>query len=255
MAVAVLKAPIVLVHGLFGFDRLAMGAWTWTHYFRGIPEMLRKAGNRVLLARLSPTGGAAERAGQLKALIEAESPNEPVHLIAHSMGGLDSRFMISHLGMADRVLSLTTIGTPHRGSAFADWAVRRFARLVCPVFDFFRLSFQAFRDLTTSRCKVFNSETPDAPQVRYFSVAGRFQIDWLAPEWQLPASIVSRLEGPNDGVVSVESARYGETCAVWEGDHLNLVNWLHPFGPAFRRSPDRCKDYAALVGQLAAAGF
>ena len=57
MAVAVLKAPIVLVHGLLGFDQLAMGAWVLTHYFRGIPEMLRKAGNRVLVARLSPTAG------------------------------------------------------------------------------------------------------------------------------------------------------------------------------------------------------
>ncbi len=255
MAVAVLKAPIVLVHGLFGFDKLAMGAWTLTHYFRGIPEMLRKAGNHVLVARLNPTGGTAERAGQLKDLLETQAPHEPVHLIAHSMGGLDARHMISRLGMADRVLSLTTIGTPHRGSAFADWAVRRFARLVCPVFAFFGLSVQAFRDLTTSRCRVFNSETPDAAGVRYFSVAGRFQDHWLAPEWHLPSKIVGRLEGPNDGVVSVESARYGETCDVWDGDHMNLVNWAHLLGPAFRLCPDRCGDYTRLVGRLADAGF
>ena len=255
MAVAELKAPIVLVHGLFGFDKLAMGAWVLTHYFRGIPEMLRKAGNRVLVARLHPTGGTAERAAQLKTFLETQSPHEPVHLIAHSLGGLDSRYLISRLGMADRVLSLTTLGTPHRGSAFADWAVRRFSRLVCPVFQFFGVSFQAFQDLTTARCRVFNSETPDAPGVRYFSVAGRFETDWLAPEWGLPSSIVGRLEGPNDGVVSVASARHGETCDVWDGDHLNLVNWAHPLGSVFRRSPDRCGDYTALVGRLADAGF
>ena len=52
--------------------------------------------------------------------------------------------MISRLGMAPRVLSLTTLGTPHRGSAFADWGVRRFARLVCPVFEFFGVLYQAF---------------------------------------------------------------------------------------------------------------
>src|SRR5258708_6013617 len=208
MAVPVLKAPIVLVHGLLGFDKLAMGAWTLTHYFRGIPELLRAAGNRVLVARLNPIGGTAERAAQLKALLDAESRTEPVHLIAHSMGGLDSRYMISRLGMAPRVLSLTTIGTPHRGSPFVDWGVRRFARLVCPVFEFFGLSYQAFKDLTTGHCKVFNRNTPDSPAVRYFSVAGCFRTDWLAPEWQLPSSIVERLEGPNDGVVSVKSARY-----------------------------------------------
>ena len=255
MAVPVLKAPVVLVHGLLGFDKLAMGAWTLTHYFRGIPEMLRAAGNRVLVARLNPIGGIAERAAQLKSLLDVESPHEPVHLIAHSMGGLDSRYMISRLGMAPRVLSLTTIGTPHRGSSFVDWGVRRFARLVCPVFEFFGLSYQAFKDLTTANCKVFNRETPDAPGVRYYSIAGRFLTDWLAPEWQLSSSIVERMEGPNDGVVSVESATYGENCDVWEGDHLNLVNWTHPLAGAFRHSPERSADYAGLVCRLAAAGF
>jgi triacylglycerol lipase len=255
MCAAALQAPIVLVHGLFGFDRLAMGAWTIAHYFRAIPEMLRAAKNRVLLARLSPMGGIDARAAQLKTLIEQESPNEPVHLIAHSMGGLDSRYMISRMGMASRVLSLTTIGTPHRGTAFADWAVRRFARLVCPVFDFFGLPYQAFRDLTTARCKDFNAKTPDEPGVRYFSVAGRFEVPWLTPEWQLPAKIVERVEGDNDGIVSVASARHGEDCQVWDGDHLNLVNWTHPLAPTFLRSPDRTSEYAALIGRLKDAGF
>jgi triacylglycerol lipase len=255
MTVPKLKSPIVLVHGLFGFDKLAMGAWTLTHYFRGIPEMLRAAGNRVLVARLNPTGGTAERAAQLKSLLDAEAPNERVHLIAHSLGGLDSRYMISRLGMSPRVLSLTTIGTPHRGSPFADWGVRCFARLVCPVFEFFGLSNQAFRDLTTSHCKAFNRQTPDAPGVRYFSVAGKFRTDWMTPEWQLSSTIVEHKEGPNDGVVSVESARYGESCDVWEGDHMNLVNWTHPLAPTFRHSPDRCEDYGRLVCRLAAVGF
>lgn len=250
-----LRSPIVLVHGLLGFDQIQMGAWTFAHYFGSIPEMLRKAGNRVIVARLNPIGGIAERAAQLKTLIDAESPHEPVHLFGHSMGGLDCRHMISRLGMAPRVLSLTTLGTPHRGTTFADWGVKRFSRLVCPVFEFFRLPYQAFKDLTTTHCKVFNSKTPNAPEVRYFSVAGQFQTDWLTPEWQLPAGIISRLEGDNDGLVSVASAKWGEVNDVWDGDHLNLVNWTHPLAPTFRHSPDRSKEYAGLVGRLADAGF
>jgi triacylglycerol lipase len=254
-AAPALRAPIVLVHGLFGFDRLAMGAWTIAHYFRAIPEMLRAAGNRVLLARLNPLGGIEERAGQLKQLIDRESPGEPVHLIGHSMGGLDARHMISRLGMAPRVLTLTTIGTPHKGTPFADWSLRRFARLICPLFKFFGLPYQAFRDLTTARCKQFNAQTPDAPGVRYFSVGGRFEVPWLSPEWQLPAKIVERVEGDNDGVVSLTSARHGEDFQVWDGDHLNLVNWTHPLAPAFLRSPDRTAAYAALAGRLKDEGF
>src|SRR5436309_1516430 len=89
-----LRAPIVLVHGLFGFDRLQMGPWVVANYFPGIPEALRAAGNRVLVARVSPTEGIASRAAQLKDFLDRESPHEPVHLFGHSMGGLDSRYLI-----------------------------------------------------------------------------------------------------------------------------------------------------------------
>ena len=55
-----LRTPIVLVHGLFGFDSLRLGPWLIAQYFQGIPEALRRAGNRVLVASLSPTRGIAD---------------------------------------------------------------------------------------------------------------------------------------------------------------------------------------------------
>jgi triacylglycerol lipase len=249
-----LRAPIVLVHGLFGFDSLRLGPWLLAQYFQGIPETLRRAGNRVLVAWLSPTGGIVERARQLKELLDRESPCEPVHLIAHSMGGLDSRYLISRLGMAPRVLTLTTLGTPHRGSAFADWGIRRLQRVLQPLFDFVNVPYQAFFDLTTARCAEFNRQTPDAPGVRYFSVAGDFLLRWLTPEWQIPARILYRSEGPNDGVVSVASATWGEDLTTWDGDHLNLINWKHSWVPA-RRQNDRTSHYADLVRRLADEGY
>src|SRR5207247_792188 len=99
--------------------------------------------------------------------------NEPVHLIGHSLGGLDSRYLISCLGMAPRVLTLTTVGTPHRGSPFADWGVRRFAPLLRPVLDYFRVPCEAVFDLTVANSRRFNAAVPDVPGVRYFSVAGQ----------------------------------------------------------------------------------
>jgi triacylglycerol lipase len=255
MQVPRIRAPIVLAHGLFGFDRIRMGKWTLASYFHGIPEALRAGGNRVLVARVHPTGGIAERARQLKHFLDRESPDEPVHLFGHSMGGLDARYLISRLGMADRVLSLTTLGTPHRGTTFADWGVQHFKKIVSPVFDFFGISCQAFEDLTVARCRAFNEETPDAPGVRYFSVAGRFQFNWLSPQWGLPASIVDQAEGPNDGVVSVASATYGEGCEVWDGDHMNLINWKDQLFPALGKGGDRTADYVGLVQRLADAGF
>src|SRR5262249_10572062 len=220
-------------------------------YFPGIPEHLTEAGNRVLVAALSPTEGVANRAAQLKAFIDKESPGEPVHILAHSMGGLDSRYMIGQLGMAERVLSLTTIGTPHRASTFADLAVRRLERLLKPLLEIFDVPHQAFYDLTTAKCAEFNEKVPDQPGVRYFSVAGRHpDIGWRA-RMQLFHMFVHKSEGPNDGIVSLESARWGESFDEWEGDHLSLVNWPDPSGPSIDRKP----DYGRMLCRLADEGF
>jgi triacylglycerol lipase len=255
MIVPKLRSPIVLVPGLLGYDELRLAGWRLTSYFSGIPERLREGGNRVLVARVSPTCGVDRRAAQLKAFLDQQSPGEPVHLFAHSMGGLDSRYLISRLGMADRVLTLTSIGTPHRGSAFADWAVKRLECVVKPVFDFINLPDQAFYDLTTERCRAFNDEVPDAPNVRYFSIAGRHDLNAWSPEWLIPHRIVVEKEGPNDGLVSVASATHGESVDVWEGDHLSLANCGKLVRLVRGLWFDRSSHYVDLLRRLADMGY
>jgi triacylglycerol lipase len=250
-----LAAPVVLVHGLCGFDRLYAFKRPVKDYFPGIREALEAAGNRVLAARVSPTAGVARRALDLKRFIEREIPTGPVHVIGHSMGGLDARYMTAKLGMENRVLSVTTVGTPHRGSSFADWGMARFGRLVIPFFQFLGIPHEAFYDLRTEACRRFNEDVPDVPGVRYFAVAGVCERPWIGPEWLLPYAIVNRAEGANDGVVSVASATWGEHTDVWPGDHLNLVNW--PNRIAKRRGVwgDLAPDYGRIVRRLSQAGF
>jgi triacylglycerol lipase len=49
-----------------------------------------------------------------------------VNLMAHSMGGLDCRYLISKVRPEDyTLLSLTTISTPHHRSLFMDWCAVR----------------------------------------------------------------------------------------------------------------------------------
>lgn len=254
MTIPQLRSPIVLVHGLLGFDRVQVANYTVAGYFPGIFESLVAGGNRVLVPALSPTGGVAQRGQQLKDFLDKECPAEPVHLIAHSMGGLDARYMISHLGMEHRVLTLTTVGTPHRGTAFADWGITKFERLVKPVLHFLGVPLGAFYDLTTTACRTFNERTPDSAKVRYFSVGGVHDGSFLAPGWLLPHGVVLRAEGPNDGVVSQTSATYGEQFDVWEGDHFNLVNWISPMGYS-RAARDVVARYGDLVRRLADLGF
>jgi triacylglycerol lipase len=243
------------VHGLLGFDRLTIAGFTMANYWPGILDKLQQAGNRVLVPFLSPTGGVAARAGQLKAFILEQAPREPVHIIGHSLGGLDARYMISHLGMAEHTLTLTTLGAPHRGTAFADWGVSRLERLVKPMLLLLGMPTEGFYDVTTAKCRAFNQATPDAPGVRYFSVAARHDGSYLNPEWLLPYHIVHRAEGDNDGVVSIASATWGEDLDVWEGDHLSLVNWFNPFGKNRGFFRDPMPRFGRILSKLADLGY
>jgi triacylglycerol lipase len=80
----------------------------------------------------------------------------------------------------------------------------------------------AYANLTTRYLtKIFNPRTPDDPRVRYFSVAGRTgSLNIWHPLW-LPKVVLDGANGGgNDGLVSVESARWGEFLGTLEGaDH------------------------------------
>ncbi len=250
-----LSAPIVLAHGLCGLQRLFGVKRPGREYFPGIRSFLELSGNRVLVPKVSPTAGISTRAAELKAFIRREVGRGPVHILGHSLGGLDARYMISKLRMAGQVLTLTTVGTPHRGSSFADWAVSRFARMFRPLFRAAGIPDDAIFDLTTERCRRFNEEVPDSPDVRYFSVAGVCDRAWVGREWEFPYRLVARAEGPNDGVVSLASARWGERTDVWDGDHLNLVNWPNRLMQRAGEWHDRGPDYGRLVSRLVLAGY
>jgi triacylglycerol lipase len=89
---------IILVHGILGF-RSKFGL----DYFRGVAEHLRAKGLRVLAPTLDPTRGIIFRGNQLRDQINLAmangdlDPAQKSHIIAHSMGGLDSRWMIDNL--------------------------------------------------------------------------------------------------------------------------------------------------------------
>ena len=244
---ALTTTPVVLAHGLCGFNRLFASRRPTRGYFPGVREALESLGFRVLVPMVSPTAGVATRAAELKAIIRREVGHEPVRVIGHSLGGLDARYMISRLGMDRQVTSLVTVGTPHRGSTFADWAVSRLARFFRPLFRSVGLPDDAIFDLTTDHCRRFNELVPNAPGVQYRSVAGRCDAATLGREWWFPNRIVGRAEGANDGVVSVASATWGERTDVWAGDHLNLVNWPNRLMRRAGTWTDRAADYVGLL--------
>lgn len=112
--------PLVLAHGFNGSPDNEWGVHP------DIIAELRADGHEVYVARVAPFQSVAIRGQQLGEEIDralAEFGAEKVNIVAHSMGGLDSRFAISSLGFASKVASLTTISTPHRGTRVADAAL------------------------------------------------------------------------------------------------------------------------------------
>ena len=110
------KYPIILVHGLAAKQLRVLNA------FGKIGNHLEEAGNKVYIADTDGFGKIETNALQLKKFIEsvkAECGVDKVNIIAHSKGGLDSKYMITELGMDDSVASLTTLCTPHQGSIIA----------------------------------------------------------------------------------------------------------------------------------------
>lgn len=261
------SAPIILIHGLFGFNQLSLAGVKVTEYFHLIPEALRRDGHNVPdPPTLNPGGSVAERAQDLKNYLEDANRGDvfqkQVHLIGHSLGGLDSRFMISKLGMADRVLSLTTIGTPHHGTPIADILVNGNEPILNRSMDDLGVDVKGLLDITTDALRRFNDEVPDADGVRYFSIGGRFSPPRIlgVPQglFGLTHDIIARTEQDNDGLVSVASATMGRPAWTplddWEENHPREVNWGVNLVPTPHELADSSiiEKYRTLANQITA---
>jgi len=207
-------------------------------YFRDVQTHMAAAGHRVLCPTVPPIGTCEVRARVLADAITRTFPEGPVHVLAHSMGGLDLRTLIGHnlngLARPGRIRSLTTLATPHRGSPVADLltgpadGVRRVLyEAVQRAIGALGLEHGALENLTTAAA----ARVPDAarthPHIRYHSYVAsgrpgrRATCLVLAPTHRY----LQRVTGEaNDGLVTVASAMYGEVQApFWPCDHVDMV--------------------------------
>src|SRR5262249_9575916 len=154
-------------------------------------------------------------------------PHDRVDIIAHSLGGLDARYALSHLGLAAKVRSLVTVGTPHRGTPLADLATSGPLAVARRAISALGVSLPALDWLSTEGLATFNASVRDAPGVRYACVVGGIR------EARTPVSLalapihayLRRVAGPNDGIVPIASQYWGETIAEIECDHFEQIGW------------------------------
>ncbi len=260
------RYPVIMVHGIFFRD------WHYLNYWGRIPRFLKQNGALVYYGRQQSSLAVADSAAELKSEIErvlAETGAEKVNIVAHSKGGLDSRYAISRLGMAERVASLTTINTPHRGCRFADvllerlpkWLIHYTARRYNALFYMLgddRPDFLAgVKDLTASACALFNETVPDAPGVYYQSVMSKMHNHRSA---FFPLNIgyllSKKYEGDNDGLVSVSSAAWGNYLGLLSAgkkgiSHADMIDLTHKDLKGF----DVGEFYVKLLSGLKERGF
>lgn len=145
---------------------------------------------------------------------------------------MDCRYLISNLKPDCKILSLTTVATPHRGSPFADYCMGILGEKRLPrVYQAFKkvgLQTGAFEQLTVEYMeKHFNPDTPDDPNVKYFSYGSYFEPNFMSA-FRTPWKIIHEKEGPNDGLVSVSSSIWGEyKGSISNANHLDIINFAN----------------------------
>lgn len=254
------RYPILLLHGLNCRDTRPI------FYWGRVPRILEAHGAKVYLGGQDAWGTVADNGRVLKARVEdilAAEGCGKVNIIAHSKGGLEARRLISSLGMAGQVATLTTVCTPHRGSRTAEvWTTRRrwACRLAAPVMNaVWRLLgdrapdfLTVLHELTPQAMEDFNREHPNSPLVFYQSYGaalGRPAGEGLLARVQM---WFCRADGVTDGLVSPASAIWGEDRGVLDRvSHQDVVDSrkkdLAHFSPG--------DFYVRMVRELAERGF
>ncbi|KAI8371338.1 uncharacterized protein BYT42DRAFT_594946 [Radiomyces spectabilis] len=236
------RAPIALCHGLYGFDKRGPELFPLlqVHYWGGIEEALAKLGAKVI-------GGLDCR------YLVSHIKNRPYHVQSLTTISTPHRgspvmdWFRDHVGvgMTDALVDaatrkMETNNTAAKKTAYDEgsivsarlpllsWTLADIAKMPSNLLDpvvskvVQLLDTPAYANLTTDYCKHhFNPNTPDDPNVAYYSYGASTEL----PVWSflgLPNQLVKEKEGENDGLVSVESAKWGKYIKTVKADHWDL---------------------------------
>ncbi|OAN13272.1 lipase [Photobacterium jeanii] len=263
------KYPIVLVHGLFGFDTLA-----GIDYFYGIPQALTKSGAKVYVAQISATNSTEVRGEQLLKQVEevlAVTGAKKVNLIGHSHGGPTARYVGSVA--PDLVASVTSIGGVNKGSRVADIvrgtvpegsisegvAVKLAEGLVTLINllsgggDLPQDPLASLAALTTEGSLKFNQKYPEGVPTTacgegdYLAPNGVYYYSWtgtrnftnaLDPTDGAMVALGLVFDEPNDGLVGQCSTHLGKVIRNdYKMNHLDEINGLLGITHLFETAP------------------
>ena len=224
------KYPIILAHGIL-YDS-----------FGKIDKVLREVGYTVYLAKTDCVGKIETNALQLKAQIEdiiKKENCEKVNIIAHSKGGLDTRFMMAHYGMDEKVASVTFLCTPHKGSEVATklYSMPKFFRkpIAFTLNTFYKIRGDKKPNVLAACCQLTSSRLDKLKTPEHY---GHVFMQSYSTAMEKPSDdflmgiplLVSRRygDGKSDGLVTEESSKFAEykgRCIDESYSHTEMVDW------------------------------
>lgn len=257
---------IILAHGIARWDepfwafRKLTGFDHGPRYFNGIRDYLRDRGFDAHETHVPFAAAVNDRARRLREAIREIAPDENrrLHIIGHSMGGLDARHMLVDFDdMAKRVASLTTIATPHNGSPLAD---ELFGARGMKIVDALKpiLNLEGFHDLKVESCAEFNERAAASEStngVQYVTVtAHEPERKNVFPILRMSWDFLTEHAGLNDGLVAVPSQEWNPARVTirkrafpFAADHLNELGWW----PEEFFNADRTRSVRAFYEELA----
>lgn len=248
--------PIVLSHGILGFDDsqgLLGGA---VKYWGGMDDYLRDQGAKVLTPGKTALEDVPVRAAQERDKIRywmAANGFQKVNIIAHSQGAIDNRYMIANLGMRDKVAVLTTLNGVNHGTPIADigtglipsWLEPFADSLVNFLGDLIYGDGQqdvmaSLESLTIDSAGLWQAVAPAVSGVDYFSYGSAMSLPdpvqhpimFIPHPITWAGGLAYGVGGANDGVVPLSSQKFG----TWKGgpatrwyttgvDHVQAINF------------------------------
>jgi len=256
------KYPIVLVHGLFGFDNIGP-----VDYFYGIASALRSGGADVYVTSVSAANSTEVRGEQLLTQVKqilAATGAAKVNLIGHSHGGPTARYVASV--RPDLVASVSSVGGVNKGSVVADVLIGAVpnvsytvANAVAGFISFLsgsptlpQNSYAAAQSLSTAGTLAFNSRHPEGVPTSAcgegaYQVNGVYYFSWsgaqpytnvLDPADPVLALTALAFSEKNDGLVASCSSHLGRVIRDdYALNHLDEVNQTVGITNLFETSP------------------
>jgi len=218
------KFPILLIPGV-----IAPAYGKFWEYFYKIPQFLtQELGYKVYVCPLPKWGDYKTRSEILKNFIQKKLPQQKFHIIAHSKGGVEARYLLEQNLFLDQIASFTSISCPYNGSTAASFFYKLFYPLKWlsyfkPLMDsLYELQPRFYQKLWTK------NENDYSFPIKYVCAQIPKPILFKTyPLFWLTSYLINKNEGSNDGFVSKQSTQFGTLIAEYKTDHIGLIGQFY----------------------------